>query len=505
MFSGKNKLFLCTLLISISLLTACAPRRQPDLNRIFLASRQTKGKSPIIIIPGILGSQLINKRTGERVWPRGSRSKDDDLELPVSPNIKENSDDLIATDILYTAKVALLLPEIEVYHELLMVLENNAGYKRASIDNPPPDGDRDTYYVFYYDWRRDNVETAQLLGQKIRAIKERLGRPGLKFSIVAHSMGGLIARYYAMYGARDVLDEPAPVADWSGARDINKLIMVGTPNEGSMEALKTLVEGYSITGGDRRRFAIAKKLEADTAFTLPSVYQLLPNSNIAQFYDDNLRPLALDLYDVSTWRDNRWTIFNKNYQQKIAKRMRKQHGEDWERHYDDFFAGRASFLKAALARAQQFHRALSNPSAQQPIDARLFIFGGDCEPTLRAPIISRDQTGVRTYFRSKSVPVKDGKLTRKAFQEAMFEPGDGRVTRRSLLAWRPGENRGDRLFPSSLGLSYAVFGCEIHGDLPNNPTFQNNVLTLLVNDARPSSGETKAAGSATDKKTSHPN
>jgi hypothetical protein len=41
----------------------------------------------------------------------------------------------------------------------------------------------------------------------------------------------------------------------------------------------------------------------------------------------------------------------------------------------------------------------------------------------------------------------------------------------------------DGLFNSSLNITYAVFGCEIHGDLPNNPTFQDNLLSILVNDS----------------------
>jgi hypothetical protein len=52
----------------------------------------------------------------------------------------------------------------------------------------------------------------------------------------------------------------------------------------------------------------------------------------------------------------------------------------------------------------------------------------------------------------------------------MYAPGDGRVTRTSLL--------GENIFK---GLSrYAVFGCDLHAQLPRNKTLQDNALTAIV-------------------------
>ena len=63
----------------------------------------------------------------------------------------------------------------------------------------------------------------------------------------------------------------------------------------------------------------------------------------------------------------------------------------------------------------------------------------------------------------------------------MYAPGDGRVTRASLL--------GETLFKSretqtGFTLShYAVFGCDLHGQLPRNKSLQDNALTAIVNEA----------------------
>ena len=43
------------------------PEPQPDLAHIFRPARELTGKTPIIVIPGMLGSRLVNKRTGEKV------------------------------------------------------------------------------------------------------------------------------------------------------------------------------------------------------------------------------------------------------------------------------------------------------------------------------------------------------------------------------------------------------------------------------------------------------
>ncbi len=45
----------------------CGARRTPNLERIFAEARGRTGKRPLIVIPGVLGSQLINYETGEIV------------------------------------------------------------------------------------------------------------------------------------------------------------------------------------------------------------------------------------------------------------------------------------------------------------------------------------------------------------------------------------------------------------------------------------------------------
>src|SRR3954468_5983686 len=232
--SERPHVALSLLLISLLIASGCIrAKRTPNLERVFAQARLRTGKRPLIVVPGVLGSQLINYETGEVVWPSAFRSSEDGLSLPVSPNLAKNRDNLVARKIVDTARLAKLTPEVYVYHELLVALNKYGGYKEGDWNNPDADGDHDTFYVFPYDWRQDNVETARDFVGRLQTLKRKLNRPDLRFNVVAHSMGGLVARYAAMYGDADLPPQGGePKPNWAGAADINKIIMFGTPNEG---------------------------------------------------------------------------------------------------------------------------------------------------------------------------------------------------------------------------------------------------------------------------------
>src|SRR5262245_62918779 len=208
---------------------------QPNLPQVYFpppAMRQ--GKPPVIFIPGILGSRLINSRTGETVWP-DLRVDSDAIALPISsPVLSRNTDEIVATEVVEDAKVSALIPEISIYGPMLDALERYGGYRRGSIDAPQPGGDCDTIYLFAYDWRRDIVESARALGCMIENLKRRLGRPDLRFDIVARSMGCLVGCYSAMYGGRDVLDAPVARPAWSRAQSASSIEAIAPQKQRSL-------------------------------------------------------------------------------------------------------------------------------------------------------------------------------------------------------------------------------------------------------------------------------
>ena len=464
-------------LIAVSLVSgACiSAKRTPNLEHIFASARAKTGKRPVVVIPGILGTELLNPKTGETVWPSAFRTEQEGL--PISPDLASNRDDLVPGKIIETLRLARILPEVYVYRDLLEALRRYAGYREGKWENPDIDGYQDTYYVFPYDWRQDNVANARELFRRLDRLKTKLQRPDLKFNIVAHSMGGLIARYAAMYGDADLPPGDGPIQPtWQGAAHIGKIVMIGVPNEGSADAFATLVEGYSITEGLRRRIPLLNKLTAEDVVRTPSVFQLLPHRNAVKFLDENLQPLALDLYDPEVWRQYGWSsLYEPEFRRRYAQSLGTDGGNGG---LDDLDA----YLAATLRRAGRFHQALDAvDNVNSPVV--LLAIGGDCEETLSAPVIMRDPKTNRwvTLTRPREYRTAAGvKISKKQATEAMYAPGDGRVTRASLL--------GETIFKkrdSQTGFTlshYAVFGCDLHGQLQRNKSLQDNALTAIVSE-----------------------
>ncbi len=461
------------------------------------ASAQAAAKDPVIIIPGITGSTLIDPRAEKTVWFSVKRSKTDDLRLPMtSPVLSRDRDALRAGDIIRKVELPVL-PDVEVYQSVIDALQGR-GYHEAHWENPEA---TDVYYVFAYDWRRDNVESAHQLFAKILAAKRKLGRPGLKFDILAHSMGGLIARYAAMYGPADLLpDGRPPVPSWPGAAHINKLMMFGTPNEGSFDALKVLLEGYPIIAG--HKLPLIDDLRAEDALSLPSIFQLLPHRGSAEFLDESLRPMTIDIYDPETWLKYGWgALKDPKFLGKLrdAARLAKRDPEikpaelKKDANADDVLLSRTtygqvrSYFAAALSRAKRFHLALDAPVKNIPI--QLYAYGGNCEPTIKAVILMRNDKKDRweTIFEAKDLKTADGRSIKKDEVKAvLYAPGDGRVTQRSLLTIDqtrtelPASTGSQTMEGGLFTVSSSLFGCSSHTRLFLDKPIQDSFLSALV-------------------------
>ena len=136
--------------------------------------------------------------------------------------------------------------------------------------------------------------------------------------------------------------------------------------------------------------------------------------------------------------------------------------------------------KTTLKRARRFHEALDAvKDSETPVV--LLAIGGDCEETLNALVVLRDKKRNRwvTLIRPREYRTSAGlKMSKKQVTDAMYAPGDGRVTRASLLGEDLIRSR-DRVTGFTLS-RYAVFGCDLHGQLPRNKSLQDNALTAIV-------------------------
>jgi hypothetical protein len=212
------------------------------------------------------------------------------------------------------------------------------------------------------------------------------------------------------------------------------------------------------------------------------LFQLLPHGHSARFLNQDLSSLPVDLYESSTWKRFGWSVisdasFRARYASGSTGPKDSSSPEERLRNLD-------AYLDAVLKRAKKFHEALDAVS-NAPVPVRMLALGGDCEETLSAPILyqEKNQRWV-TLIRPRDIRNADGrKISKRDVTNAMYAPGDGRVTRNSLLG-EANPDFGDQMaHHTTIGLSYAVFGCDLHGQLQRNKTLQDNALTALVSEA----------------------
>jgi pimeloyl-ACP methyl ester carboxylesterase len=401
-----------------------------------------------VLVPGILGSQLL-RPNGEMVWLNlGNALGSYDLSLPFTLPLSESRDDLVPGELIGSDTFLPRIFGFSEYADVIDLLEE-AGFARGRANGGP------AYHVFTYDWRRDLVEAARALDRTLEALAEARGEPDARFNVIGHSMGGLVARYYLRYGTAEPAED-APIT-WAGARRIRNLILVAVPNGGSIPAFDAILNGNRVGMS-------YTTLAASVIGRMPSIYALLPPKGAAALADTKGDVLDVDLHDPAAWEAFGWGPFAPHSSRRRSDphepaRVRGAHRE---------------FVSAALARAAAVHRALARPAAT-PCPSRVVLLGGDCLPTLARAVVPNGP-GVPPRFEPAS--------PREA--EVMFEAGDGRVTRASALASHlPGADDSETgtALPE---VNQAFFGAADHHGIYREATFQSMLLRMLLRQARPS-------------------
>jgi pimeloyl-ACP methyl ester carboxylesterase len=437
--------------------------RVPDLRRLYASGMEQVRAPPVIIIPGILGSRLRDRASGRELWPGSLYNvlfSAGSLALQIDPNTLEpRADDVEAYDLFRE------LLGNDFYGAIINTLERQGGYVRG-YPGRAADADTRRYYVLPYDWRQDNVVTARKLDALIEQIRRDYSDPQLKVDIVAHSMGGLITRYYIQYGVADVLNGNDFIANFSGAAKIRTAILLGTPNLGSVNALHSLLLGHRVGW---------QAIPVEALATMPSVYELLPHPVTNWIVDGKGRPLERDLFFVGTWISYQWSVFDPAIETRVrAKFQKPSEGDQQVSLLHDYFAKR-------IERARRFVWSLTyNASENAPV--RLVVFGGDCTLT-PARVVEETQAGHAVVrLLPKEVRSPEPRID---YSRLMLEPGDGEVTKPSLLARQsldPTVSRSEDVF---FPLAYAFFLCVDHEHLTGNINFQDNLLNVLLERERP--------------------
>ena len=444
----------------------------PDLAAIYndTARYHDPDQNPIIVIPGILGSKLVAE-DGKVVWgafggdasdpstPAGKRRMS--LPMMAGAALTNLVDTTHAIGVLETLEVSLLgFPiSLQAYFEILGVL-GVGGYRDEELGMSAIDygDDHFTCFQFGYDWRRDNIENARRLAEFIAEkkkyvaaeIKKRWGVDrDVKFDIIAHSMGGLVARYFLRYGGADLpADGSAPEVTWAGAQDVDRVVMVGTPNAGSAHAVEQLVDGITFT-------SLFPGYTAAMLGTMPSIYQLMPRHRHGAVRDLTSGK-SVSLYDPETWKRFEWGLLDPDEAGDLEVLLPgiESAKERREIAYDH--------VKKSLERAERFHAALDS-KVPTPPNLRLYLIAGDAVQTT-ATLGVNASTGRLSVLSSA--------------------PGDETVTRASALLdervggeWRP-------KLVSPIAWHDVTFIFNDHLGLTRDPGFTDNVLYILLEDPR---------------------
>ncbi|KFN43891.1 lipase/acyltransferase domain-containing protein [Arenimonas oryziterrae] len=441
---------------------------KPDLARLYENSAHDPNQPPVILIHGLMGSTLVDATTRKEYWPGGlgALAFSDYRSLVQMADAEDGNDNLVPGDLVYG------IAGVDFYSALVDSLEKVGNFHRGVPGQPAGTGDaRRHYYVFLYDWRKDNIEAVRQLHALIEQIRIDYNDPKLRVDIIAHSNGGLIANYYLRYGPTDVLEQPEFTPWDEGDQRIRRLVMLGTPSLGSVRSVERLLYGMRIG---------LRTIPVEVMASLATPFQSLPHPAVQSIVDVNGNPVALDIYDPEMWKARHWSV----YSPEVMTRVRSS--GDTIAAGDAAVARLQSLFVQHLHRAQRFELALTARFRRSAVE--IAVFGGDCRLTSARGLLVQDASGSRVIFRpaenGPSRITEPGKKPSKAdridYERLLADPGDGLVTRSSQvgrLPLQPGQTRSDA---AALPVAQTFFLCEAHDQLTNNTYFQNNLLYFLL-------------------------
>ncbi len=224
-------------------------------------------KLPLIFVPGIGGSKLEKIGVPNlNVFPNLFFEQAENA-LSLEPG-NTPFPTVIAPDVFRSADICVPFTSqclrYEVYKPMLNWLATDGGYREYKEDNSVQDAN---LFAFPYDWRLSNKTNAASLRLFVRSVRERYrDYPEIKINILAHSMGGLLARRY-------ILDTPDHA--------VEKLITVGSPWLGAPKAINILETGQFIELILGRTPFFDSRIKTLAEF-FPGVHELLPSK---AYYD----------------------------------------------------------------------------------------------------------------------------------------------------------------------------------------------------------------------------
>lgn len=383
-----------------ALLAACSAAPPP----VYEPLRGALERNPVVLVPGLTGTELL-RDDGSRGWGDGRsllKPRDGGWELGLPP-VASGIAPLVPGRVIETIRLGRVVKP--VYGPIVELLEAN-GYRRGELARPRPG---DSLFLFAYDWRRELDEAARELGAALERLRVARGVATLEVDLVCQSGGALVCRYLARYGTAALeVAEPARGGPPPGLV-IDKVILVGTANGGSLRMLQQLHRG--------RRYvpAVGRPFRPEVLFTLPSLFQDLPFYRDDLFVDSAGEPLAIDVFEAANWETYGWSIFSAPARRRLAKAPL----DAWPGASLAGVEEQRRYLERSLARARRLHELLERDV--QGFASRYYSIQNRAAATPERALVERDRKGSwRLRF-----PGERGLGAKSRLGRLLVGPGDG--------------------------------------------------------------------------------
>lgn len=279
-----------------------------------------------IIVPGILGSILHDGDPSKPFWgEKGilAPAQQEKLEYREARAQVEFMDDFV------------FVGEHDVYGRLRDHLRfYSFGRRRAHLEFP-------------YDWRQDIRQSAADFDAFVRGQRDEIA--GRDVVIIAHSMGGLVVRwwYYTHFS------DAARKAEYEFLRT-PRVLFLGVPHYGSPAAVVALVGGYGDGGAFEKLTNYFARDLNDVGASFYSIYQMLPFGASSVMFQDKQGQVnaSVDLLHRDVWEACNF-----------GWRLRQRNNIPWREFYDAYLQKR---FDAARELSETMVRLGQDPAQNPP-------------------------------------------------------------------------------------------------------------------------------------------
>lgn len=226
-------------------------------------------KLPIVIVPGIMGSRLTDPATNDLVWnPLAIASGEEPGPFAANYARLIRTNELLVPDETHRyphVSERVYVDPVNHFYNLIRGFYGGLALGlhydlrnelRAAGKSVTP-----AVYCCGYDWRQNNAASASRLSQIVQ--EARADCDGQQVVIIAHSMGGLVARHFCR--------------NLGGESEVRALFLLGSPSLGAVSAFVNMRNGLGAIDEVR---IILNATATETRWlmmAMQSCYQLLPN------------------------------------------------------------------------------------------------------------------------------------------------------------------------------------------------------------------------------------